>query len=295
MTATDRQTGAPAAPESTMNQSPNSKPTPCVELSLPSGERASVALFGGQLLSWVTADGVERIYLSPKALFDGATPIRGGVPVCFPQFNLRGPLPKHGIARTLPWQAQDTGDTACARLRLSDSDATRRWWPQAFDATLTVQLAPQRLRLAFEVRNTDSVDWPFALALHSYLRVEAIEQARLCGLQGLPYWDAVEDAEATERDDEIEFTEQFDRVYSHVPDGAVLELRQGGAPLKITQSDTLTETVVWNPGADLSAALTDMPADGFRRMLCVEAAAVREPLELAPGASWWGRQSLVAM
>ena len=34
---------------------------PCVELTLPSGDRARVALFGAQVLSWVTADGTERI------------------------------------------------------------------------------------------------------------------------------------------------------------------------------------------------------------------------------------------
>ena len=38
------------------------------------------------------ADGVERLYLSPQTSRDGSTAIRGGVPVCFPQFNMRGPL-----------------------------------------------------------------------------------------------------------------------------------------------------------------------------------------------------------
>ncbi|MFX6031775.1 hypothetical protein ABTE99_19565, partial [Acinetobacter baumannii] len=76
---------------------------------LPSGDVAIVALQGAQVLSWVMADGVERLYLSPRSVFDGHTAIRGGVPVCFPQFNQRGPLAKHGFARNLPWRVVDEG------------------------------------------------------------------------------------------------------------------------------------------------------------------------------------------
>ena len=75
---------------------------PCILLQLPQGDAVTVALHGAQVLSWVSG-GYERLYLSPKALFDGESAIRGGVPVCFPQFNQRGPLPKHGFARNLWW------------------------------------------------------------------------------------------------------------------------------------------------------------------------------------------------
>lgn len=260
--------------------------TPCIELSRPDGARAVVALFGAQLLSWQASDRVERLYLSPNAVFDGRTPIRGGVPICFPQFNMRGSLPKHGIARALPWQPEAGADPGRARLRLRDSDATRRWWPQAFDATLDVTLAERSLRITFEVSNTDQVPWSFALALHSYLRVAAIEDTRLAGLRGRPYWDAVEQRDAVEQHDEIAFAGQFDRVYRQLRPGAPLELRESGRRLLITQSANLTEAVVWNPGAQLCATLPDLPPEGFRQMLCVEAAKVDAPELLGPGQRW---------
>ena len=76
---------------------------PVLKLQTPDGAVALVSLFGGHVLSWTPAGGNERLYLSPKALFDGKTPIRGGVPVCFPQFADQGPLPKHGFARKRLW------------------------------------------------------------------------------------------------------------------------------------------------------------------------------------------------
>jgi len=75
---------------------------PATELQLSCGDRLVVAQHGAHVLSWMAA-GRERLYLSPKSIMDGQAAIRGGIPVCFPQFNMRGELPKHGFARHLPW------------------------------------------------------------------------------------------------------------------------------------------------------------------------------------------------
>ncbi len=267
--------------------------TPTIELSRPEGDCARVAPFGGQVLSWIPSGGTERLYLSPKAVFDGASPIRGGVPICFPQFNLRGPLPKHGIARALPWQP-DAGKAGAAadsvRLTLQDSDATRRWWPQAFEAAITVNLGAGKLRITVDVLNSDSQPWSFTVALHSYLRFDAIEQVRLAGLQQHRCWDALTEAESIQDAPEITFDAQFDRVFRGIGESTRLELREPRGSLTLTQSASLTEAVVWNPGRALCASLPDMPDDGYRSMLCVEAAKVDTPVLLAPGQRWQGWQ-----
>jgi hypothetical protein len=67
------------------------------------------------------------------------------------------------------------------------------------------------------------------------------------------------------------------------------------ATLRIDQSRGFRDTVVWNPHADKARALTDMPDDDWPRMLCVEAAAVGERVELAPGEAWEGSQTLTCL
>ena len=263
---------------------------PALRQALPEGDCVVVALHGGHVLSWRTADGVERLYLSPRALFDGHGAIRGGVPVCFPQFNQRGPLPKHGFARNLPWQAEE-GDVLA--LTLHDGPATQAFWPERFALRLQVGLAPGRLRLTLEAHNTGDTPWSFTAALHTYLRVDDAAAASLEGLQGAARWDAVRDRRFSEPAPALRFGEEFDSVYA--APGGPLHLAGGGTRLAITQSATCTETVVWNPGPELGARLADLPDDGWRHMLCVEAACIDAPVVLAPGARWTAWQELAAL
>lgn len=47
---------------------------------------AEVSLFGGQVLSWAPAGQEDVFWLSPLRA-ELPTPIRGGVPVCWPYFG----------------------------------------------------------------------------------------------------------------------------------------------------------------------------------------------------------------
>ena len=151
-------------------------------------------------------------------------------------------------------------------------------------------MSPGGLRTALALVNTDASPWSFAAALHTYLRVDDIAQARLEGLQGADRWDSLTDERHAETAASLHFDAEFDSVYAAPTQP--LRLAQPGGALEISQSATCTETVVWNPGAVLGAKLADMPEDGWRHMLCVEAARIDEPVLLAPGAQWLGWQQL---
>ncbi|MCJ0765015.1 D-hexose-6-phosphate mutarotase [Variovorax terrae] len=267
---------------------------PCVGLHLGEHDSVRVALHGAQVLSWV-AHGAERLYLSPRAVFDGHGAIRGGVPVCFPQFNDRGPLPKHGFARNQRWAlAAEPGgsapDALRAVFRLQDSPASRALWPHAFTLELELLLHPGRLDLVLTVHNTGAQALAFTAALHTYLGVAQVAAAEVQGLDGAACWDALSGERSLQRG-AIAFAGEFDRVYAAA--AAPLRLAQPGiAPLEIAQSASWAQTVVWNPGALKNASLADMPADGYQHMVCIEAAQVESPIALAAGAQWQGWQRL---
>lgn len=269
---------------------------PCLRLNRGPDDSLLVALHGAHVLSW-TGAGRERLYLSPRAVFDGQAAIRGGVPVCLPQFNERGPLAKHGFARNLSWRCGGArADAASSDVLLTlvlDSDAaTRARWPAEFRFALTLRLGVGRLELQLALDNTGTMPFTFTGALHTYLQVDDIAGVRLQGLDGQACWDALADTRAAHAGD-VRFDGEFDRVFRAA--AAPLRLHDGAAQLEIAQSTSFADTVVWNPGAARSASMADMAPDSYRRMLCVEAAQVERPITVAPGTQWTGWQRLAVV
>jgi len=265
-----------------------------VRLNGPRGATAVVSLLGGQVLSWITPDGREHLFLSERAVFDGSVAIRGGIPVCFPQFGGLGELPKHGFVRTREWSLagqRSADDYALVTLELADDAETRALWPHAFRAEITVMLEVDRIDVEFCVENTGSVPFAFTGALHSYLRVVQVEDALLEGLHGHDYRDAVDDDRIVrETGTEIQIENAVDRIYFDVRRPQLL--RAGNLSLGI-QSQGFPDVVVWNPWVEGCARLKDTAPDNWRHMLCVEAAAVRNPVIVPAGEEWYGRQTLV--
>jgi glucose-6-phosphate 1-epimerase len=267
-----------------------------LHLQSPDGASATLSLDGGHILSWQPAGAGEQLYLSPRSEFTPGKAIRGGVPVCFPQFAERGPLPKHGFARTLPWElvsSEQGKDDALAVLRLADGEATRALWPHRFELELSVRVSGRTLDIELACDNRGDDAFSFTAALHTYLRIADLDAASLEGLNGLRYFDSVLQREATERMALLLPGEKgvldLDRIYFGVD--RELVLAEDGRRLAITQQG-FEDAVAWNPGPERCAKLADMPPDGWRQMLCVEAASIAHPVELQAGDSWVGRQSL---
>ncbi len=82
----------------------------------------------------------------------------------------------------------------------------------------------------------------------------------------------------------------MDRIYF---DAGPVTVQEAQRTLDVSAAG-FPDVVVWNPGPVLGAALGDMEPDGYRRMLCVEAAAIGQAVVLGPGRSWTGSQTLRA-
>lgn len=269
---------------------------PVLTLLSGDGARAVVSLFGGQVLSWAPANGLEQLFISEHAVFDGKTPIRGGIPVCFPQFSNLGKLPSHGFARNQLWTPNEQRggeDYAMASLTLTDNEYTRSLWPGMFEAELTVAIGGERLDVEFEVTNTGHSPFAFTAALHTYLAVKEVENIRLEGLNGHQYRDAT-DGNSIKHDsgDVVTVDSELNRVYHDVE--RTLLLRDDMRSIGI-HAEEFPDVVVWNPWEKRIREFDDLDPRDFRRMLCIEAAAARQKIALDAGESWFGRQTLVKL
>ena len=282
---------------------------PCLTATVtaPDGARLAARRHGGHIVGWTPAGGRERFWLSPLARCGPGEAIRGGIPVIFPQFAGRGPLPKHGVARDREWRLSSGAGSWSAVLR--DDAATRAIWPHAFALTLTATAAGDRLDTDLTVHNPGDAPFTFTAALHGYLALGdgalgdgALGDGALGdGALGGP--DATVHGLGGHR---AEDNEQGNRVVT-VPDGPLVAVEQRDiavrdvtgpvtlddpvlGPLTLT-ADGFADRVLWNPGPD--AALGDVPPGGAAAFVCVEAAQLT-PVTLDPGATWTGRQTLRA-
>jgi glucose-6-phosphate 1-epimerase len=260
---------------------------PKVILSSPDGACAEVYLHGAHVTSWIPAGDEERLYLSAASDFRHGAAIRGGVPVVFPQFSTWGPLPKHGFARNQTWELISVNEGS-ARFQLRDSDATRAIWPHAFLAEFTVTVRQRQLIMELAITNRGEEEFNFTAALHTYLRVDDIAAARIENVKGLKYFDAVLKQEAAQVEEAITFPGEIDRVYF---DPAELIVHDGQRSLAV-QNAGFPDGVIWNPGADLAATLSDLDPGGCQHLVCVEAAIFRAPISLLPYQTWHGGQTL---
>lgn len=256
------------------------------------GARAEIHAHGAQLTSWYPAgEGRDRLYLSPRADFRAGAAIRGGVPVIFPQFAAEGPLPRHGFARGARWAPVEARDgDARAVLCLDPTLATHPLWPHDYDAELSIELQARSLAIRLTVRNSGTGTFAFTAALHSYFAVDDIAGAAVYGLQCLRYRDSAGGGRiAEERAPALRLDGEIDRIYFDVP--PTLELREPQRRLRI-RGTGFRDCVVWNPGEIKAATLADLEPGGFRRFVCIEAAAIGTPIRLEPGAAWEGAQML---
>lgn len=263
---------------------------PKVVLTHNCGTSAEVYLHGACVTSWKQASGDEVLYVRPDAVFDGSKPISGGIPLCFPQFG-PGPMQQHGFARNQAWTISATSANPnpddpepTLEMVLSDNEYSKAMWPHRFLAVYTVALTAdgEQLRAQLRVVNRDDKPFDFTAALHSYIEVLHVGQAKVNGLKGLTYLDKSKDPKKPETKVEsreaVTFSSYTDSVYLDAPEHVELDVGTGAAVA--IDSWGWTDTVVWNPWHTMK--------DCYERFVCVENAKFGAPVVLQPGESWEG-------
>lgn len=240
--------------------------------------KAEISLFGAHVLSYQRHDEPASIWLSNKAVLDGSKPIRGGIPLCWPWFGpaparVGSGKPSHGFARTSLWTldgVSDHGDGTLVHLSLRDNETTRQLWPHAFELELDV-LVGKELALVLTTRNTGKESLVYSGALHTYLQISSPEAVSVSGL-GESYADKLT-GQNGQQQGALTLNGPLDRVYWQ-PE-ALVRVQDGERETRVV-SGNHDSVVVWTPWLEGASAMADMSDDGYRTMLCVEAAIAGE-------------------
>jgi glucose-6-phosphate 1-epimerase len=233
---------------------------------------AEISLFGGHILSFKPKhDNRERLWLSEKAIFDGKTPIRGGIPVCWPWFGAHSSnanLAAHGYVRAQMWEIlsneeTDSGTTITLKPHTSNGEGL------AGNAQLTLVVnVGQKLTIQLHTTNSGDSAFTYNCALHSYFAISNIHQCELSGLSAL-YSDKTREFQFFDTPTPYRFTEETDRVHLEKPNALTIIDEQVNTDILSSGHDSV---VVWNPWQDKSFTMGDMADDSYLTMLCVETA-----------------------
>lgn len=280
---------------------------PCYKISSRTGEfSAKIFGYGAQVASYqVTTRAAyaqspaELLFVSEKATFSPGLPIRGGIPLCFPQFADRGDLPFHGFARTAAdWRLlPEESSQSKVTLRLDQTTESLRQeglaklWPHRFELSYTVELNDQnRLETTVTVINRNSAEpFSFTIALHTYFAVSDISEVAVSGLQGLEYLDKTRAGSKFRQEEELlKFEGEVNRIYLNTP--SELLIKDRSRRISLIKSTSLPDAVTWNPGEIAAATFKDLAPNEYRKFVCVEAGAIKTPVTLNAGQMWQGSQ-----
>eukprot|EP00177_Eucheuma_denticulatum_P000769 GFKZ01001389.1.p1 GENE.GFKZ01001389.1~~GFKZ01001389.1.p1 ORF type:complete len:377 (-),score=31.25 GFKZ01001389.1:972-2075(-) len=262
----------------------------------PSQQQVEVYLYGAAVTSWTTR-GEDHFWLSGTNKWQpGGKAIRGGIPICFPQFGPYGDLVQHGFARVSNWAIRSSDvleDTSVTATFTMDSESTSEQvakWPHKFSADYTVTLSNSGLETKLAITNTGDKPFDFTCAFHNYFRTSTIREARIFGFEGVTSRNRL-DADKTlppleDTGSGVLLSEETDRIFLNAPDELAMFDFASLKVLKIKKTPTLPDATLWNPfgaeGAD----------PDWEKFVCIEPACIDKPAVVQPGDTWVGAQLL---
>jgi len=265
-----------------------------------SGAELLVAQQGAQILSYQRDGEQPLIWLNDQAVFKHGTPVRTGVPVCWPWFGnyARNPqsvqamykaesAPAHGLVRAMDWQLHGIDSATDDNLRidftLPEAEGKLPGWPHKASLKLSIVLG-DHLGVSLTTSNLGDEPITISQALHSYFAVSDVRDVHVEGVANLKYIETLEDWQVREQANELRFAGETDRIYQQVPSQLTIVDPAWKRRVRITSSGS-NAAVIWNPWTDRAAQLSDMADDGWQRMLCIETANVMDDVVvLLPGA-----------
>jgi glucose-6-phosphate 1-epimerase len=254
--------------------------------TLPSGQqllhvendfsKAIISLFGGQLLSWIPNDGREVLFLSSKAVFDGSTAIRGGIPICWPWFGNRENASSHGFARNLVWKfSKIVEEPKVSVVELTLEHDVKEYI--GLQLSLRFRIA-DTLETTLISHNLSNQNYTITQALHTYLSIKDINTTKIQGFENNEYLDKVKNVTSINPLKEFVIDDEFDRIFVSNTDHKVIDDER----IFIIEKSGCENTVVWNPWIERSKAIIDLENNEYKQFICVEAANISKPLELKP-------------
>ncbi|BBP47082.1 D-hexose-6-phosphate mutarotase [Thiosulfatimonas sediminis] len=248
---------------------------------------ARMTTHGATVLSYCPKDskgkaGEDLIWVSDNAIYDNKTPVRGGVPICWPWFGaykaeFNSPLEDgaepqgHGLVRKKSWhlariETLKNGATLVEFTTQADAE-TRAIWPYEFLLSLQVVVG-ETLGLTLTTSNLNPIPLKITEALHTYFKLPINAKLLVDGLQGAEEIDTLKDNQSRDVTEKLLVKPPMDSVYLQVQ--PTLTVSAGGKPALQIEASNAASSVLWNPGPETVKGFKDIHPDHWTQFVCIE-------------------------
>ena len=192
------------------------------EIALISGPtQATITPERGGLLTSLSINDTEILYLDKETFNDITKNVRGGIPLLFPNAgSLKGGrynLPQHGFVRKMPWIVTQQNQNSIT-LQLLSNRETGINYPFDFKLKLAVEVAGNRLTHSLTVKNTGANPMPTAYGTHPYFKIAHDDKHKLItNIEGF-------------HPQETNWLEEFDKPFSNP---GLINVQMPGKEIKI--------------------------------------------------------------
>ena len=190
----------------------------------------------------------------------------------------------HGFVRTMQWQVTHAQQNPDGEIVLALAPPLVPDVPMNLMLTMRIGRA---LEQALTTVNLSAETVRFTQALHTYFRVADADRGHVTGLDGLTYADKFDDFNEHAQSGNWDLHDardpgRSDRIYMDA--GNTFELIDPAGHRKITLTTAGSKAlVVWNPGREFIKTFADLPPDGWKHYVCLEAANCgQDVIELGP-------------
>ena len=254
---------------------------------------ATIFLQGAQLAEYKKKGQEPLLWLSEQCDYQVGSPLRGGVPVCWPWFGdiSRNPdavkqqvigddLPAHGLVRSVEWELVEINllDKNTTQLILSLDVQPSEQWPYAARLQLEVTVGTE-LTLQLSVTNKSEKSFTFTSALHTYLNISDITQVQVKGLEHATYLDTLDNWSTQSSTEPLSVKGELDSVYTNISQSVLVEDKQWNRSISL-QGINAPDLVAWNPWIKKSQALSQFADTDYQQMLCLESAHLLDNAQL---------------
>ncbi len=225
----------------------------------------------------------DLLYFSSLNQIESRSPLRGGIPVIFPQFANCGNIKKHGFVRDYNWKLVNENkiqDKHFVEYEYQINEIDFPEWKHSAKLNLKAFVIDNIFKISIHILNNGKSSFEFTGGIHPYFKIQSRSSIKLKGLEFCNFEDSFPEIQFNLLGENL-----IERLYFENND---IYFYNGFSNLLI-KSTGFQNWMIWNPGKQGAKKIHDLPDDDWDKFLCIEPIVKNKPVLLNPNDKFKGK------